>query len=69
MKKGTYNSNAFRTITHGLHDENAYCRHCKWSKWGLGAGRKGRYHAKKTLHTVDVYREHWTEHTSWVKPK
>ena len=62
-----YDKKHFRTVKHGLEDENAYCRHCVESFHEKGCAKKAYEHAKKTGHTVDVYREHWVEYTSFVK--
>lgn len=70
-KKGVYDAGSFRSVRHGCSDANAYCRHCKWSTSecldGKGVANRARYHAKTTLHTVDVYRENHTEFTSWKR--
>lgn len=63
----SYDITAFRTTKHGLSDVNAYCRQCGWISNDTNTREKARNHAKKTLHTVDVYRETWTEYTSYVK--
>jgi len=65
----TYDIKSFRTVKHGIEDINAYCRHCDKSFHGKSADRSARYHARKKLHTVDVYREHWIEYTSYVPYK
>lgn len=62
----SYDITHFRNVRHGLEDETAHCRMCDWNDDGIGAAKKARIHAKQTLHTVDVYREHWTELTSHV---
>ena len=70
--KGTYDLAAFRKVVHGNSDCNAYCRHCSQS-WHATDTRnvkeKARDHARKTLHTVDVYNENHTQYTSYVKAK
>ena len=65
-KEKKYDIKHFRTVKHGRSDENAYCRHCKWSIHTGNVSNSARYHAKKTLHTVDVYRENHIEFTSYV---
>lgn len=50
----------------GLVHAIAYCRDCNWEEtWYLTAVRKGRYHAKKTGHTVDIE----TGYTHTYNPK
>ena len=61
-----YNKIKFRAIRHGIDSQSAYCRNCQNSKFDTA--KEGIAHAKKTGHTVDVYRENWTEYTSYVKP-
>jgi len=60
-----YDIKKFRSIKHGLSETNAYCRHCKWSEREGNVALKAKVHAKKNLHTVDVYRKHHTEYTSF----
>lgn len=63
-----YDKSKFRACKHGLDGVFCYCRHCEKT---LGFEKKdikkSIYHAKTTGHTVDVYRENWTEYTSFVK--
>lgn len=62
-----YDIKKFRSVKHGLSDINAYCRHCNWSSHAFSSTvNQAKYHAKKNLHTVDVYRERHTEYTSFV---
>lgn len=63
----SYDIDNFRAVRHGLDDESFHCRQCESSDAGVGSAKKGRVHAKKTQHTVDVYREHWTEYTCYKK--
>lgn len=63
-----YDIQKFRTVKHGVKDETADCRHCEFSEYDDGAAKKGYRHAKQTAHTVDVFREHHVEYTSYVKP-
>lgn len=63
-----YDIKALRTVKHGLEEVNSYCRMCNYGEQGKQeVVRKARYHAQTTLHTVDIYRENWTEITSHVK--
>jgi len=62
-----YDIKKFRSIKHGQSDINAHCRHCDWSCYGSKTLGKARYHATNKLHTVDIYREHHTELTSYFK--
>ena len=63
-----YDISKFRSIRHGVDGCDAYCRHCKESWYGSeNEIKKAIIHAKKTGHTVDVHREHWTEYTCYVK--
>ena len=62
MKK--YDIKLFRYVKHPPEESSAYCRHCKWQAWSKTAPTKARYHAKNTLHTVDVYIEVHKEITS-----
>lgn len=41
----------------GVEERNAYCTECKWSDHTLKANIKGRNHAQKTGHQVDIYTE------------
>ena len=59
-----YDINKFRTVKHGLDEVSAHCRHCDFHSQNAESASK---HAKKTLHTVDVYRTHHVEYTSHVK--
>jgi len=61
-----YDKSKYRSIRHGLDGQSAFCRHCN-KRWYDNDVKKAIYHAKTTGHTVDVYREHWTEYTSYVK--
>ena len=67
----SYDAEAFRTIRAKRERESAYCRHCNWktNDYTEAKGVRGRakYHAKNTLHTVDVYADMRTEYTSHVK--
>lgn len=63
----SYDLKAFRTVRHGESDTNAYCRHCKEGWHDGDVQGKARDHARKTLHTVDFYRENHTEYTCHVK--
>lgn len=63
--KGTYNKTAFRTVKHSATEEDGECRHCGKT---FDSAKKAYQHARTTLHTVDLYREHWVEYTSYVKP-
>lgn len=63
-KINTYDKKMFRTIEHGIEGEDGCCRMCKET---FDSSKKAYQHAKKTLHTVDLYREHWVEYTSYVK--
>ena len=53
------------TIRHPKEEdsENGYCRICGWSIHGNNIGNKCRYHTRTKGHTVDIYRESWTEVT------
>lgn len=62
-----YDIKKFRTVKHGIDATDAHCRHCKFSEFEGDVSAKARRHAKKTLHTVDVYRSHHVEYTSHVK--
>lgn len=62
-----YALSKFRTIRHGESGLNANCRMCKESKYSGDIQGWARDHARKTLHTVDMYRENWTEYTSHYK--
>lgn len=64
-----YDKSKFRSVRHGVEDESVHCRMCSFNDGGIGCFTKGRAHAKKTGHTVDCYRENWTEYTSYVKDK
>ena len=59
----------YRVVKHGLSEVNCYCRICGTSWHEEGDVKKAIHHAKTTGHTVDVYRENWTEYTSWVNNK
>ena len=60
--------NPMRTIRHGLEEVSCFCRVCKYSDFGKEeVAKRARYHAKKTGHTVDIYRENWTEITFYKK--
>lgn len=48
----------------GVEERNAYCTQCDWSRDGITADKKARYHASETGHQVDVY----TETRRRVKP-
>ena len=63
---GIYDKKAFRTVKHGISQEEGNCRHCNEDFY---TSKKAYAHAKKTGHTVDIYREHWVEYTSYVKQK
>lgn len=52
-----------KNIKHGVEEVNCYCRQCSWSCHDLNGVSKARYHCKTTKHTVDFYRESWTELT------
>jgi len=72
MKKNIdYNErlkNPMRTIRHGVSDVDCHCRACNFSDSGKeNVARKAKYHAQKTGHTIDIYREHWTEITFYKK--
>jgi hypothetical protein len=67
MKKGTYDLKAFRTVRHGESDKSAHCRMCKESRYDGDVQGWVRDHARKTLHTVDFYRENHTEYTCHIK--
>ena len=58
-----------RSIRHGGTDDiRCFCRQCEWLDFASNSPARARYHCKKTKHTVDVYREHWTELTfNWKK--
>ena len=58
-----YNTKHFRIVRHGLEEESCYCRMCNKT---FKNAKEAYAHAKKTLHTVDVYRENWTEYTSYI---
>ena len=63
-----YDKSKFRRVKHGVDGRSAYCRHCKESWYDTeGEIRKAIYHAKTKGHTVDIYREHWVEYTSFTK--
>jgi len=62
-----YDIKHFRHVKHGQSDINAHCRHCNWYEYDGDVASKARRHARKELHTVDVYRENHTEYTSYVK--
>ena len=62
-----YDIAAFRLVKHGIDGVTAHCRHCKWRTFDGEVKAKARRHAKKELHTVDVYQTNWTEYTSYVK--
>ena len=66
-----YDIKTFRAVKHGTTESSAYCRKCDWNydEGDKVASIKGRQHAAKTMHTVDVYRETHTEFTSYVKDK
>lgn len=59
----------YRVVKHGLSDVNGYCRMCETSWHGKSNNKEMINHAKTTGHTVDVFRENWTEYTSWVNKK
>jgi len=59
-----YDKKNFRTVKHGVEEENGYCRHCKKD---FTDAKKAYNHARLTGHTVDLYREHWVEYTSYIK--
>ena len=59
-------NNQMRIIEHGVEDESFDCRICNFG--GTGNINKAKYHAKKTGHTIDFYREHWIEITYYNKP-
>ncbi len=65
----SYAITAFRTIRHGENEASAHCRNCKESKYDGDVQAWARRHARETLHTVDFYRENWTEYTCYVKDK
>ena len=50
-----------------MESETAYCRKCNESKHNGNVQGWARDHCRKTLHTVDFYRENWTEYTCYVK--
>jgi len=62
-----YDIKKFRSVKHGQSDISAHCRMCSWSCFESTTLSKARSHAKKYVHTVDVYREHHTEFTSYYK--
>lgn len=69
-----YDKKAFRTVKHKPEGATATCRNCKWETHHYetsikNVSTRARYHAQKTLHTVDVYTENWKEYTSYVKDK
>ena len=60
--------NPMRTIRHGLEEISIQCRVCGYSDTSeKDISKKAREHAKKTGHTVDIYRENWTEITFYKK--
>ena len=63
-----YDKSKFRRCKHPVDGRNAYCRGCT-KGWHDTENemKKAINHAKTTGHTVDIYREHWTEYTSHVK--
>ena len=52
-----------KRIKHGLDDTTCYCRQCSFNEFEGDVARKAKEHCQKTKHTVDIYREHWTEYT------
>ena len=65
-----YDITKFRSIRHGVKEITAYCRQCNFSLDSCkdkDVADKARDHSRKTLHTVDVYRENHTELTCFVK--
>jgi hypothetical protein len=59
-----YHIKAFRTVKHGKEGESAYCRSCGEILGEGNVQQLAKNHAKQTLHTVDYYKETWTEYTS-----
>lgn len=64
-----YDKTKFHRVKHGLDGVYCYCRHCDKSWLEKEDVKKVIYHAKKTGHTVDIYRENWTEYTSFYSNK
>ena len=67
-------NNEMRVIYHKMDDASAYCRICSFSMDNIDGKdayiiTKAKEHARKTGHTVDIYREHWTEITYYNKNK
>lgn len=58
-------NNSLRTIKHGVDSEILSCRICEFG--GDGTIKEAKKHAKKTGHTIDLYREHWIELTYYEK--
>ncbi len=57
--------NPIRIINHGRGEEDYHCRICDFS--GIGSMIKAKKHAEQTGHTIDFYRENWTEITYYKK--
>jgi len=64
-----YDIKKIRKVKHRERDETYYCRMCDFSGNGSTgtAIKEAKKHCRKTLHTVDVYKEVWEEITCFSK--
>ena len=67
-------NNEMKVIYHRMDDASAYCRICSFNMNSIDGKytaviAKAKEHARETGHTVDIYREHWTEITYYKKNK